>query len=96
MGKCKTKAIQTDSGLIRHIQNLFRHIQAYSEPCVSLTYLKPWYMHDSDIFRAGKPWHIDKLVCSELWYIQNVGIFKIRDIFRTLLNIYDEVFCENK
>ena len=33
MGKCKTKATETDSGIIRHIQELFRHIQAYSETC---------------------------------------------------------------
>ena len=28
---------------------------------------------------------------SEPWYIQNAGIFKIWDIFRTLSHIYDEM-----
>ena len=32
--------IQAYSGVTRHIQELFRHIQAYSEPCVILTYLQ--------------------------------------------------------
>ena len=41
MGECKTKAIQTNLGtlthclIIRHIQELFRHIQAYLEPCAT-------------------------------------------------------------
>ena len=42
MGKSKTKAIQADLGTfrqIRNIQELFRHIQAYSKPCVTLAYL---------------------------------------------------------
>ena len=70
MGKSKTKAIQVDLGIFLHIRTypgIFRHIhgysriiQAYSEPCVTLT-------------------------CSELWYIQNPGIFKTRGIFRTLV-----------
>ena len=32
--KCKTKTIQTDLGT-------FRHIQAYSKPCVNLAYSEP-------------------------------------------------------
>ena len=70
MGKCKTKAIQADLGIFRHIRtylDIIRHtqaysgiIQAYSEPCVALAY-------------------------SKLWYIQNPGIFKTRGILRTLL-----------
>ena len=52
---CKTKAIQADlgifwhilnySGIHRHIQQLFGHIQAYLVPFVALTYLEPWYIH---------------------------------------------------
>ena len=52
MGKYKAKAIQTDigifvhiptySGLLRHIQELFRHIEAYSEPFVTVAYSEPW------------------------------------------------------
>ena len=61
MGKCKTKAIQTDLGTFRHNQAYPGIIQAYSKPCVILTYLEPWY-------------------------IQNPNIFKIRNIFRTLVD----------
>ena len=32
---------------------------------------------------------------SELWHIQNHGIFRTRDISRTLSNIYDGTFCKN-
>ena len=39
MDKCKAKAIPVDLGT-------FRHIQAYSEPCVALTHLKPWYIQN--------------------------------------------------
>ena len=42
MGKCKTRAIQTDLGT-------FRHNQAYSKPCVNLAYSEPWYIHNPDI-----------------------------------------------
>ena len=60
MGKCKTKAIQADLGIFRHILANLGIIQAYSELCVTLVY-------------------------SELWYIQNLGIFKTKSIFRTLV-----------
>ena len=60
MGKCKTKAIEADLGILRHILAKLGIIQAYSELCVTLVY-------------------------SELWYIQNPGIFKTKGIFRTLV-----------
>ena len=40
MIKCKSKAIQTDLGTFKHNQAYPGIIQAYSEPCVTLTYLK--------------------------------------------------------
>ena len=41
MGECKTKVIQTNLGTtFQRILELFRHIQAYLEPCVIRTYLK--------------------------------------------------------
>ena len=62
MGKCKAKAIHANvgifthipahSGIIRHIQELFRHIQAYSEPFVTLGYGAPWYIQNPSIFRS--------------------------------------------
>ena len=42
MGKCQTKATQTDLGTFRHNQTYPEIIQAYSEPCVTLIYLKLW------------------------------------------------------
>ena len=40
MIKCKSKAIQTDLGTFKHNQAYPGIIQTYSEPCVTLTYLK--------------------------------------------------------
>ena len=52
----KTKAIQVDlctlkdiaarSGIFRHVQELFRNVQAYSDSCVTLAYSKPWYIQN--------------------------------------------------
>ena len=41
MGKCKTKATQTDSGSFRHNQAYPGIILAYIKPCVTLAYLEP-------------------------------------------------------
>ena len=79
MGKCKTKAIQTDLGTFRHNQAYPGIIQAYSG--IFKTLCNP------GIFRT--------VAYSETPYIQNVGILKLRGIFRTLSNIYDEAFCGN-
>ena len=68
MGKCETKAIQTDLGTFRHNQAYPGIIQPYSEPCVTLTQLEPWYIQNPDLFRT--------LAYSQAWYIQN-AIFKI-------------------
>ena len=58
----KTKAIQEDldifwhiltySGISRHIQEQFGHIEAYLEPFIILEYLEPWYIQNEKIFRA--------------------------------------------
>ena len=102
MGKCKTKAIQTDLGTFRHNQAYPGIIQAYSG--IFKTLCNP------GIFRTvvyPEPWHIQKqkyiqnlgifaiLVYSEPPQIQNAGIFKIQGIIRTLSNIYDRAFNEN-
>ena len=54
--------MQTDFGTFKHNQAYPQIIQAYSKPCVTLTYLEPWY-------------------------IQNPNIFKIRNMFRNLVNL---------
>ena len=88
MGKYKRKTIRADLGILthipaysdisRHIQpDIIRHIQAYSEPCVTLTYSEPWQIQNQT--------HIRTLVYSETWLIQNPGIFRTRGIFMTLI-----------
>ena len=34
---------KTYSGIMRHIKELFRPIQVYSEPCVTLAYSESWH-----------------------------------------------------
>ena len=79
MGKCKTNAIQTKLGTFRHNQKS----RNYSGILRTLCYPD---IFKTDIYRS--------LTYSELWHIQNAGIFRIRGIFRTLSNIYDEVFSK--
>ena len=79
MGKCRTKAIQTDLGIIRHNQaypELFWHIQAYCivTPCVTLTYLELWYIQNPDTFRTRSIFRT--LAYSQPWYIQSPGILR--------------------
>ena len=63
MRKYKTKAIQADLGVFTHIlassdisrhihPDVIRHIQAYSEPWVMLTFSEPWYIQNPDKFRT--------------------------------------------
>ena len=62
MGKCKTKAIQTDLGIFRHNQAYPGIIQAYPKLCVTLAYLEPWYIQNPDIQNQK--------------HIQNSGLFR--------------------
>ena len=80
------RQIQAHSGIIRHIQELFRHIQAHLEPCVTLTCLKLWYIQNPDIFRTRSIFRT--LAYSEPWYIQN------HRIFRTLAYSKSEAYPE--
>ena len=109
MGKCKTKAIQTDLGIFMHIPayaDIFRHnqtysgiMQAYSEPCEILAYSEPSYIQNTCIFRTrGIPRTLaysQPVAYSEPWYIQNLDIFNTRGILRTMPNIYDGAFRES-
>ena len=55
MGKCKTKAVQTDL-------RTFRQNHAYSKPCATLAYLEPWYIQKTLTYSEpeaySEPWHI--------------------------------------
>ena len=42
--------------MIRYIHELLRHIQAYSEPCVTLTYLKLWYIQNLTYSKSEAYW----------------------------------------
>ena len=78
MGECKAKAIQTALGAFRHNQaypGITRHIYAYSKPGVTLAYLEPWYIQNSDI---QKQKYSENPSIFATMYIQNAGIFKIR------------------
>ena len=81
MGECKTKAIQTNLGTFRHNQTYPGNIQAYLEPCLTLTILKLWYIQNPNILRTRgilRTWHIPNpaifrtLLYSERWHIQNL------------------------
>ena len=54
---------------------------------VELCYISERYIRNPNIFRT--------LTYLEPWHIQNYGICRTRDIFRTLSNIYDGMFCKN-
>ena len=56
---CLLSEIQTYPVIFTSYSDIFRHIVAYLEPCVTLTYSEPCH-------------------------IQNPGIFRTQDIFRTL------------
>ena len=77
MGECKTKAITTDLGTFRHNQTYPGIIQVYSahlESCVTLTYLKLWYIENPDIFRTRSIFRTPAY--SKPRYIQYPVIFK--------------------
>ena len=85
MGGCKTKTIETDLGTFRHNQTDPGIIQGYSGIFRTL------YYHD--IFKSVV--YPEPCQIKNQRHLQNTGIFKIRGIFRTLPNIYNEEFCEN-
>ena len=102
MGKYKTKTIQADLGIFRHIQAYSaRHNQAYSAIFRTLcnpdmfrtlansepdAYSEPWQIHNQ--MRIQGLGIFRNLAYSELWFVQNPGIFRTRGIFMAL--IYSE------
>ena len=80
------RQIYAHSGIIMHIQELFRHIQVCPKPCVTLTYLESWYIQNTDKFRTTSIFRT--LAYSEPWYIQNPRIF------RTLAYSKSEAYSE--
>ena len=76
MGKCKTKAIQSDLFT-------FRHNEAYSKPYINLTYSEPWYIQDPDIFKTRNIFSKNPGIFRTQVYC-NSGIFKTQDLFSHL------------
>ena len=72
----------TYSNIIRHIQAYSRFIQAYSEPCVTLTYSELWYIQNSQIFKTRGIFRT--LVYPKLWLVQNQRHIQNPGLFRTL------------
>ena len=86
MGECQTKAIQTNLSTFRHNRTYPGIIQAYLEPCVTLTYLKLWYIQKPDMFRTRSIFRT--LAYSQPWYIHNLAKF------RTLAYSKSEAYSE--
>ena len=80
------------------MQELFRHIQAYSKPCVTMVYLEPWYIQNPDKYAEPEAY-------SEPWLIKNPRMFRTpiyseRWHFQDLRHIQNplkplQVFCAN-
>ena len=75
MSECKTKAIQTNLDTFSHNLTYPGIIQAYLEPCVTLTCLKLWYIQNPDTFRTRNIFRTSAY--SQPWYIQNPAIFRM-------------------
>ena len=76
-----TRLFRTYSDIIVFTWILFRHIKAYSEPCVSLAYSK-----NPGIIRTLA--YSEPEAYLEPWY--SPGMFRIRGVFKTL--VYSEPF----
>ena len=81
------------SGIIRHIQELFRYIQPYSETCVTLAYLEPSYNQNPYIFRTRSIFRT--LAYSQRWYIQNAGIFTKSEVYLEPCRMFTSVKIVN-
>ena len=81
--------IKTYSDMLRHYWSIFRHIQAYSAPCVILAYSQLCHILNPDIFRTGGLfkilWNVDQAYSGPC----TKGILQAYlDIFRILGNAY--------
>ena len=68
------KAIQTNLGAFSHNLAYPGIIQAYLEPCVTLTNLKLWYIQNPNIFRSRSIFRTPAY--SEPQYIHKLAIFR--------------------
>lgn len=70
--KCKAKVIHSNLGI-------FKHIQGYSEPRVTLAHSKPWYIRNLGLFRTR-----GIIRSPESLHTQNQRHFQTPGIFKTL------------
>ena len=70
----ETKAIQTNLDTFSHNLIYPGIIQVYLEPCVTITYLRLWYIQNPDIFSTRSIFRTPAY--SQPWYIQNPAIFR--------------------
>ena len=69
----KQKQLRQILGTFRHNQTYPEIIQAYLEPCLTLTYSKLWYIQNPNILRTRSLFRTP--VYSEPCYIQNTGAY---------------------
>ena len=69
-------AIKVHSHISKNYQGIFRFIQAYSTPSVTLAYSEPWYILNPGIFRAG-------ILFKSLW---NIGQAYSEPCYRALFS----------
>ena len=88
--------IHARSCVIRHIEELLKRIQAYSEPCVTLAYL------ERQIFRTlaySEPWYIQNKEYLEPWQTSSMDHFAKKvsryNYFRNI-NFSRSLLCEKK
>ena len=90
MGKSKKKPfmhILVYSNIFRHNQAYSGIIQAYSQPCITLAYLEPWYAQNPGIVRTRSIWRI--VGYSETRHIQNPAKHLRWDLFAKIVNGYN-------
>ena len=83
----ETKVIQTNLDIFSHNLTYRGIIQTYLEPCVIITYLRLWYIQNSDIFSTRSIFRPPAY--SQPWYIQNPAIL------RTLVYLKSEANTES-
>ena len=78
---------------IRHIQAYSGIIQAYSEPCVIITYSELWYIENPRIFKTRGIFRT--LIHPKLWYVQNQRHVQNPGLFRSPGYLKPEAYSES-
>ena len=84
--------IQVYSDISRHNQAYSEIIHVYSEPWLTLPYLKLWYFQNHDIFKTRGIFRT--LVYPKVWHIQNQRHIQNLGLFRNLGYSEPEAYSE--